>query len=259
MRSRFAAYIIEHKRPELMLVHLWDFDHWEHNEGPFTPAAFSILEKVDADIARILDAYKRAGLLNQTTVFIVTDHGFMPITKQIRPGVLLAQKGLITLGESKDASGNSRIVVKDWKALPYVTGGSCAILLRDPNDKTTLAKVRDIFIPMAAKQDSGILKVFERDEIIKLGGNPDAALMLEAADGYSFGNNLTGELIIPSRQKGTHGYLPTRYEASFIASGAGVKPERTIGQVRMIDIGPTIARTLGLSLGDAQGKAFGLK
>jgi predicted AlkP superfamily pyrophosphatase or phosphodiesterase len=254
MRSRIAAYIVEKKRPQMMLVHLWDLDHWEHNQGPFTPEAFSILEKVDGDVARILDSYRRAGISGDTTVFIVSDHGFLPVAKQIRPAVLLFQNGLINLTEHQGADGKTRLVVKDWKAFPYVTAGSCTILLRDPGDTATLNKVKAIFQPLAGKEGTGIRQIFERDEIRALGGNPQAAVMLEAEDGYSFSTALAGELIAPSRQKGTHGYLPSRYRASFIASGYGVKRRGRIGEIRMIDIGPTIARASGLSLRDADGR-----
>ena len=103
-----------------------------------------------------------------------------------------------------------------------------------------------------------IKRVFEADEVRALGGNTGAALMLEASDGYSFGANYTGDVITPNMQRGQHGYLPTHpdYYASFIASGAGVTRRGSLGIIRMIDIGPTIAHTLGLKLRDAQGKAF---
>ena len=75
-RAHWAEYIIREKRPDLMLVHLFDLDHAEHNRGPFTPEAFAILEKVDGYVARILSAAERAGTLPETAVFIVSDRGF---------------------------------------------------------------------------------------------------------------------------------------------------------------------------------------
>ena len=77
--------------------------------------------------------------------------------------------------------------------------------------------------------------------------------MLEAAEGYSFGGNLTGPPVTDNAQRGAHGYHPEslRYRASLIASGAGVRRRGDLGEVRMTDIGPTVARALGLTLRDA--------
>src|SRR5215210_7737295 len=96
MRTRFAEYLITEKRPRLMLVHLFDLDHFQHDYGPFTPQAFAMLEKLDAYVARLLEAAARAGTLSETAIFIVSDHGFAPISKLIHPGVILRHAGLLS-------------------------------------------------------------------------------------------------------------------------------------------------------------------
>jgi predicted AlkP superfamily pyrophosphatase or phosphodiesterase len=256
MRTRFAEHIIWSKRPHVMLVHLFDLDHFQHDYGPFTKESFAMLEKVDGYVERLLAAAKRAETLNETAVFIVSDHGFKSVSKLFHAGVLLERAGLLKVREEKDAQGNARSVVTDWRALPYPTAGSCAIILRDPADRETLKKLREIFKPLLKQKGSGIFHVLEGKEIRALGANPRAALMLEANEGYSFGSNYTGDPVTENKQRGQHGYLPTRvnYYASFIASGAGVHKRNNLGIVRMIDIGPTIARTLGLELRNAEGQ-----
>ena len=253
MRTRFAEYIIAHKRPQLMLVHLFDLDHFEHSYGPFTSQAFTTLEKVDGYIGRLLAAVERAGLLSETAVFIVSDHGFMAISRTFNPLIVLEQAGLVKI--APDADGRRRII--EWRALPYISGGSCAIILRDDQDQEALRRVREAFRPY---EQQGILRIIDRSELERLGTNPRAAFALEAAEGYAFGGGLTGETITPSLNRGTHGYLPTLpdYRASFIAAGAGIERKGKIGEIRMIDIGPTVARLLGLELRDAQGRALPL-
>jgi predicted AlkP superfamily pyrophosphatase or phosphodiesterase len=257
LRTRFAEYIIEEKRPEVALVHLFDLDHFEHEFGPFTPEVFAILEKVDGYVGRILAAAGRAGTIDETAIFIVSDHGFLPVTQQVHPGVLLAKAGLVKLRDGNDTS----TLATDWRAASYPTSGSCSIILRDPNDKDTIKKVREIFKPLEGKSGSGILRVLEAAEVRKLGGNPRATLMLEGADGYTFGGNYSGDFITSYSRKGQHGYLPSRpnYKASLIISGAGVARRGSLGDVRMIDIGPTIASVLNLKLNDAEGRALRLK
>lgn len=269
MRTRFAEYVIGKKRPQLMLVHLFDLDHFEHDFGPFTPEAGAILEKVDAYVARILAAAERAGTLSETAVFIVSDHGFLPISKTVHPGVLLAQAGLLKVKEEKDAQGKTRTVLTEWRALPYNSAGSCAIILRDPKDTDALNRVRAIFKEFAEGRagafpgiGKGSLRVLEAKEVRAQHADPRAALMLEAEDGHAFGNNYTGDAITPSSVKGTHGYLPSKYLNTFIAAGAGINRRGQLNgnrPVRMIDLGPTIARVLKLTLRDAEGRAFSLK
>lgn len=264
LRTRYAEYVIAEKRPQLFLIHLFDLDHFEHDYGPFTPEAFAILEKIDSYVARLLAAAERAGTLSETAVFIVSDHGFLPITKLIHPGVLLARAGLVQVHEEKDAQGRAREVITDWRAVPYVTSASCAIILRDPKDKEAAKLARAAFADLMHVKAGGKLKekpligIVEADVLRRIGSNPDAAFMLEANDGYSFGTNFTGEVVTPSKQLGQHGYFPSRYAASFIASGAGVTRRGLINEIPMTDIGPTIALTLGLKLRDAQGHAVGL-
>lgn len=260
-RTRFAEYIIAEKRPDVMLVHLYDLDHFQHDFGPFTAEAFSILEKTDAYVARLLAASERAGTFDETAVFITSDHGFKPISKQIHPGVLLRRAGLVTATDTKDERGRERANITEWKAAVYVTGAACAIYLRESNDKATLKKLREIFKPLEKQDGSGIFRVLEAKDLQKIGSNDRAALMLEAADNFTFGSSYAGEFITESRSRGMHGYLPTRpdYFASFIASGAKITRRGTIDRLNMTDAGATIAAALGLDLRDASGKAVKLQ
>ncbi|HEX8143739.1 MAG TPA: ectonucleotide pyrophosphatase/phosphodiesterase [Pyrinomonadaceae bacterium] len=259
MRARFSGYIIEEKRPHLMLVHLFDLDHFQHDYGPFTAEALAMLEKLDGYAARIMAAAERAGTLSETAIFIVSDHGFKPISKLIHPGVLLGRAGLLTVSDVVGPQGHTRPCVTDWRALPSVTGGSCAIILRDAADREAFEKARNAFDGFQHNGAEGApFSVIDGTEVRAMGADTRAAFALEAKDGYAFGQNYSGEPVTPSIQRGQHGYLPSRYYTSFIASGAGIKRRGDLGPVRIIDIGPTIARTLGLTLGDADGQALQL-
>ena len=264
MRTRFAEHIIREKRPRLMLVHLFDLDHFQHDYGPFTKEAFAVLEKVDGYVARILRAAEAAGTLRETAVFVVSDHGFRAVRKVIHPGVFLEQFRFIKTKEVADGKGKTRTVVTDWQAWPYVTNGSCVIMLRDPNDAITASRVSYIFSNFRVAEGGGyrtVFNVLSREYLDGLGVHESAALMLEAADGYSFGSNLTGPPVTDNAQRGAHGYHPEslRYRASLIVSGAGVRRRGDLGEVQMTDIGPTVARALGLTLRDAEGKPLRLR
>jgi predicted AlkP superfamily pyrophosphatase or phosphodiesterase len=265
LRARFAEYVLTEKKPDVMLVHFFDFDHFQHDYGPFTPEAFVIMEKLDGYVARLLDACERAGTLAETAIFIISDHGFLPISKLVHPHVLLARAGLLGAGISSDEeigpASLEQIKDADWRAYAYITSGSCAIILRDPTDVEARARVHELFEPLAGREGSGILRVLPYEEVRLLGANPDASLMLECADGYSFGANITGDVVTDSVQRGQHGYHPARaeYETCFIAVGAGIGRRGDIGPMRMMNVGPTIARVLSLKLRDAEGEGLQLR
>jgi predicted AlkP superfamily pyrophosphatase or phosphodiesterase len=182
----------------------------------------------------------------------VSDHGFADIDKRFSPNVALAKEGLITL----DGDGKATA----WKAAAWPAGGSCAIVLKDANDKEAEAKVNTIFSKWAKQERGPIKQIVTRAELRKLKAVPQAALMLEAAPGYSFDDTLTGVEVRDSGEtyKGTHGYLPTdpRMRASLIIYGPGVRSGAKLPLARMIDLAPSIASLLKLKLPQTEGKPF---
>lgn len=245
-----SEYIIKNHRPNLMLIHLIELDGTHHRNGPRTKPGLEMAEREDAYIARIVEATKQAGTFEKTTFFVVSDHGFASIEKRYAPNVALAKEGLITL----DASGKATA----WKAAAWPAGGSCAIMLKNPNDKDTEAKVIALFSSLAKSKDSPIKLISSRAELRKMKAVPHAALMLEAAEGYSFDEALTGPEVRDSGDtyKGTHGYLPTdpRMRASLIVYGQKVRNGAKVSLAHMIDLAPTIANLLNLELPKVEGK-----
>ncbi len=247
-----SEFIIKNYRPNLLLLHLIELDGTHHRNGPRTKPGIEMAEREDGYIGRILEATKQAGIFERTTFFIVSDHGFASISKRFSPNVPLAKEGLITL----DAAGKATA----WKAASWPAGGSCAIILKDTNDKETEAKVNAIFSKWAKEENSPIKQIVTRNELRKMEAVPQAALMLEAAPGYSFDDTLTGAEVRDSGEtyKGTHGYLPTdpRMRASLIIYGPGVRSGAKMPLARMIDLAPSIASLLKLKLPEPEGRPF---
>jgi len=247
-----SEYIIKNHRPNLLLLHLIELDGVHHRNGPRTPPGLETAEREDGYIRRIVEATRQAGIFEKTTFFIVSDHGFASIEKRFAPNVALVKEGLITL----DATGKAT----DWKAAAWPAGGSCPIVLKDPNDKVTEAKVKALFAKWLKQERSPIKQIVTRAELRKLQAVPQAALMLEAAPGYSFDGTLTGAEVsdTSASYKGTHGYLPTdpRMRASLIMYGPGVRTGTKLPLARMIDLAPSIASLLKLKLPQPEGRPF---
>lgn len=244
-----ACYAIEKMRPSLLMLHIPNVDHWQHEKGPFSAEGNAAIENADSQIARLIASAKKAGAWEHTALVVVSDHGFAPISKEFRPGVLLREHGLVTL----DAQNKPT----DWKASLIVNGGSAFIYVKDKNDEETRRAVLDIYQPLAGAPDSGIRRVATNNQDVAMGGDPQAFLALEAADGYGFGAGYTGNAVQPSKGAGTHGYFPDRAEmrSSMLVYGPAIGKGK-IENARMIDIGPTVAEWLGLELKKAEGRAL---
>jgi predicted AlkP superfamily pyrophosphatase or phosphodiesterase len=248
IRAQSAEWIINNLKPNLLLLHLIGLDQEEHKSGPFSPEAFQQLEQIDAIIGNIIDAAKTAGISEQTTFMIVSDHGFLKVEKVFNPNVELVKAKYITL--SKDGQ------ITDWQAISYGVGGSTAIRLKNPNDRITEYKIIELFDKLAHKTFSPISRVIKRDELMKIGADPDAICFLEAATDYMMGDELTGSLITPSKNyKGAHGYLPSRGEmqAVFIIYGHGAQVGVHEALTKNIHIAPTVAAILGFTIPNVEG------
>ncbi|MEK6302502.1 MAG: ectonucleotide pyrophosphatase/phosphodiesterase [Acidobacteriota bacterium] len=247
-RATISEYIITNYKPNLMLIHFIELDGSHHENGPRSAAALPVAERMDAYLGRVIEATRKAGIFDQTTFFLVSDHGFAEVTRKFEPGVVLVKEKLITLG----ADGKPT----DWKAAVWSAGGSCAIVLKDPNDKETAAKVTAIFTKIAKAEKSPINRILNQADLKKLGAIPNALLMIDAAPGYSFDDKLTGPDSHDAKDyRGTHGQLPSRADmrSALIVYGQAARAGAKASIVRMVDIAPTAAAVLGLSFAEAEG------
>ncbi|MEO6576981.1 MAG: ectonucleotide pyrophosphatase/phosphodiesterase [Polyangiaceae bacterium] len=241
-----ATHLLAKEKPTLMLLHLVEVDGSQHGHGVFSPAAIAAIEKTDLQLARLLDTLRKSGLDASTSLVVASDHGFMDAGSMVKPGVLLRQAGLITTNDAGK--------VTEWKATLTVNSGQAYVYVKDPNDNATRDALRSIFDAKAKEPNGGIGRVYSSAEIVALGGDPKAFLAIEAAAGFQLGNGSIGEYVAPPAYKATHGYDPRRPEmrTSLILFGPNV-PHGTIAGARLIDIGPTIASWLGLSMPQATG------
>jgi len=247
-----AVHLIETVRPNLLMLHIFDVDHEEHQKGPFSAEACEAIEGADAQIARLIEAAKKAGTWQQTALVVVSDHGFAMAPQQVRPGILLREKGLITLDEKNK--------ITDWKAAVHSLSGSAYVYVKDPNDSQTKAVLLETLRPLAGKEGSGIARVLTAEDIQKMGGDPQAFLWLEAAPGFRVANGYRGDYASQASTVATHGFDPARADmqaALLIYSPALAAGE--IGPARLIDVAPTVARWLGLKMEKVEGTPLPVK
>jgi predicted AlkP superfamily pyrophosphatase or phosphodiesterase len=238
-----AVDILEKHAPNLLLVHFLTLDSTNHEFGPGGSASYTAMAFLDDRVKQILDAVEKSGRAGQTTVFIVSDHGFRGVQQEIRPNVLLWEKGFVK------PSGVSVWVIPD--------GGVAMVYLPDPAQRIALLpQLRTFFQNL-----EGVGHVYEASEFASLGlptrAQSDQApdLLLSAKQGYLFSDTTTGSVISPAKDRGAHGYLAedSSMQAIFIAFGAAIKKGARLTQVSNVDVAPTIAELLGLDMKNTSG------
>jgi len=71
---------------------------------------------------------------------------------------------------------------------------------------------------------------------------------VELKPGFTFGPQATGPLMTESKARGMHGFLADRREmnAAFFIAGPGIAGSKSLGEIDMRDIAPTLAAVLGI-------------
>lgn len=246
-RTLYSLEILKQHRPEFMTIHLSSLDEEEHLHGPFSEEADADLEGIDGMIGRLV-AQELANFPNAVVV-IVSDHGFAPVEHAVNFAVPFLQAGLIET-EKKGAT----LSVTGWKAEPWPAGCVTPIMLHDPADSATREKVKTLLDKLAADPANGIESVLNDEQVVALGGFPDAAFLVTLKVGWCNGGALTGPLVTPSPQKGAHGYNVATtpvMRSSLFAMGTGIARGKDLGVVDMRQIAPTVAQILGIRLAAA--------
>ena len=73
--TRVAEKYIKEQKPTLLAVCYDQVDHVGHGEGHDTPAYYKVLEHIDAQVGRIIQALKDAGIYDDTVILMTADHG----------------------------------------------------------------------------------------------------------------------------------------------------------------------------------------
>ena len=232
-RTRYAAWILRNKHAQFMTVHLASLDHLEHAHGPFSPEANATLEEIDAEVGEL------EAVVPGATICVLSDHGFTRTDHSFNIIAPFVEEGLITMANRK---------VTDWKAYPDLEAGSAAILLKNPGDEATRAKVEKLLKRLAADPKNGIAQILDKPQIARFGGRPDAAFWVDMQSNFS--------VVAADRADkvgGTHGYAPSNPQllASFFIAGPKIKRGVDLGEIDMRSIAATLAKAMGISLPSA--------
>jgi predicted AlkP superfamily pyrophosphatase or phosphodiesterase len=206
-----------------MTVHLASLDHLQHAAGPFSPEANAALEQIDAEVGELEAAAPNS------IICILSDHGFTRTDHSFNLVSIFREEGLASK--------------TDWKAYPDLEAGSAAIILKDPKDEATRAKVDKLLHGLAADPKNGIAQILDAKQIAAFGGRPDAAFWVDMQSNFS-----VVATDRPNKVGGTHGYAPSNPQllASFFIAGPKIKSGLDLGEIDMRSIAGTLAKALGI-------------
>lgn len=234
-----AVDIIRRHHPDLLLVHLLALDGIEHETGFGNTSGRNTLAFLDDRLKEIVDAVRDNGELGRTAFFVVSDHGQRSYHKRVDPSVLIRKAGL--------ASG------------PHTVTRVGGLIYQKDATPESVAALRKIFVGQ-----KGIGMVMTPEEAAaeglpspaQSGQAPD--LYLYAAEDYDLSKNKDEAYIVETRERGTHGDLngTPSMQAVFIACGAGIRAAGNIGPISNLDVAPTIARLMHLSMPKMQGRVL---
>lgn len=221
----YAALLCEklylsRRPPDLLAVHLVDCDAMRHRYGTDSSEARAAMERLDGRVKRIIDAAGRANLLEETLFCVVSDHGQQDAPK----GIPLDRELQAACGARAQSLGMGAYVFTD--------------------DIKTARNALE-----AHRAEWGIKQIFGAEELKALRAPEHVKLAVDALQGFCY---------IDRQEEtfGEHGFGLDCPQARTLLwlSGPGFRIGRRIREADLVDIAPTLAKALGLSLPDAEGK-----
>jgi predicted AlkP superfamily pyrophosphatase or phosphodiesterase len=246
-RAAFSVWMLQAKHPRLHLAYFSALDEELHEAWPGSPRVLAVLEDLDALVGDVRAAAERAGG-GRAVVAVVSDHSHSRTVRELRLNEALRQAGLITL----DGHGKTTA----WRAMAWGTGGSAAIMLKDPKDEASRRAVSGVLASLVALADSPIQRVLDGAQAREAGGFPEAAFVVGVKLDVRIASPMEEPVLAGGLPAGEHGHLPenTEMDASFLIVGPGVPAGRDLGRIDMRDVAPTLAGFLGVGLPGAEGR-----
>ena len=163
-----------------------------------------------------------AGLTSRTTFFIVSDHGFKLVKRQIRLNAAFMKAGLLKAHDGKIVQSDAYVVPEGGSAIVYLT-------VAGPDWRVARSRAARRLPASRASTPSSSLPTTESFGLPQPSENNQmGVLFVTPKDGYSFTAAVGEDVVVDATEGslGAHGYPTTDPDLSalFIASGAGIAP-----------------------------------
>jgi len=210
-------------RPRLITVWLRGADAAAHRAGMQTPAVHNALLAQDAALGRLVAGLDARGAFAHTTLLIVSDHGMAPVGRRIDLAAALRSAGV--KGEVSGAGGMVTIRVEKGKGEGFVE--------------------RAVAVARGLGLEAWPRELAPRELHARHPRFGDVVVI--APGGVALQSARTTPMYA------VHGYRPEDrwMGALFLAVGRGAPPGAELGELRSLDVAPTVMRLLGLEVPDS--------
>lgn len=250
-----GADIIREFKPDLLMIHPANIDGIRHSRGLFGDHIQKSLEDTDKFIGELMQAAEDAGVIDETSFVLTSDHGQMDIKRVINVNVLLADAGLIRATDNPDAP--------EWDAWCQSGGMSACVYLKDKENREIYDKTYAVLKHLCDEGVYGISRVYTAEEAISeehFGG--DFSFVLETDNYTGFGDRYVRPIVTGTNNedyrkgRATHGYNPAKGPSPvFYVNGPAFKKGVEIENGVLVDEAPTIAKAMGFDMPATDGKA----
>ena len=233
--------------PKYSVLWMSDPDFSQHYTAPGAPTALAALRSADEMLGIVFATLKAKGVLDQTDIFVISDHGFSTISAGADIAILLTDAGLRAGRQFSAPPGKGDIII--------VSTGATALIYVTGHDSDTVAKAVRV---LQGAPSSGVIFTREPAEGtfplsaagVDSPGAPDV-LVAPRWSGEMNAFGVPGTLVYDGGKKlaaGMHGSLsPFDQTNTLIAAGpdllSGVRNELPSGN---IDLAPTELWLLGI-------------
>lgn len=257
LAMNLATETFKRMRQQVTLINLPEFD-WplgHVNGGINDPAGIkTLMQGFDHDLATLQEAYRKAGVLNNTLFILMADHGMMPLRHKISDGIFstpVSQAGTELVTYAYTSAGY--LWVKDSARAMQAAKNIAA--LKHPHIQSVYARVRTLRgyvytrVSSAERLHDPGTEAANQYLVQSFNGPnaPDIAVVFAEGVGCEPGGQ--------SGWKADHG--GTSWEAQhlpLVLSGPGIRQGHvSTYPARLIDVAPTVLQAMGASHKGMQG------
>jgi hypothetical protein len=209
-------------RPRLVTAWFRGADRPAHRAGIATPGVRRALATQDAAIAQLVAGLDAKGAFSHTTLLIVSDHGMAPVQRHVDLAAALRKAGV--KGELIGAGGMATLVFAKDRPAEVV--------------ERALAVARGLGLSAWPREQT--------PRELRARNPRFGDVVVVAPVGVAIQSWLT------PRMNGSHGYPPQEpaMGALLLAVGRGAPAGAQLGELRSLDVAPTVLRLLGLPVPD---------
>lgn len=228
--------------PEFIALYMSAVDSAGHYYGPDSPQVDEAIALVDSAIVRLMDGLDARGVLEETDIIVVSDHGMAAVS----PSRALALSSFVNLTSTPPHQLPADSAVSE-NALPAVSGA--ALTLSPLLQFWPESEEDEILFYDAVHNRSPHLSLYRKDDLPARFFFNHTSRVPPIVGVLDLGWTLVAsQEDIPSVSGGAHGYDPefSQMHALFVASGPSFLPTQSLPAFSNVDVYPLLCHLLSI-------------